>query len=97
MLTSIYVGNLSFNATETDLRSAFERYGRVSAVQMVKDQVTGRSKGFAFVRMGNLDDADEAMVRLNGSSLQGRKLVVSEAKGRDAIASPVSRGRWDLI
>ncbi|WP_437228240.1 RNA recognition motif domain-containing protein [Planctomicrobium sp. SH661] len=101
-MTSIYVGNLSFKATEADVRSAFERFGRVSGVQMMMDQVTGRSKGFAFVRMGSLDDADEAMTRLNGTQLQGRKLIVNEAKGRSELRSAsapsaLARARWDLM
>jgi RNA recognition motif-containing protein len=79
-MTSIFIGNLSFDATENDVRHAFEQYGRVSSVRVLTDRETGRSKGCAFVGMSHLDDADEAIRRLNGSVLGGRKVVVNEAR-----------------
>ncbi|MBT5017537.1 RNA-binding protein [Planctomicrobium sp.] len=81
-MTSIFVGNLSFDATDYDLRTAFEKYGHVSGVQLVTDRDTGKSRGFAFVRMPNLDDADEAIARMNGASVCGRSITVSEANER---------------
>lgn len=79
-MTSIFVGNLPFDVAERDVRMAFERYGRVSSVRMVTDRGTGKSKGCAFVSMSHLDDADEAIRRVNGSEIGGRKVVVNEAR-----------------
>ena len=78
-MTSIFIGNLPFQATESEVRSAFEQYGRVSSVHMLTDRATGRSKGCAFVGMSRLDDADEAIRRLNGASIGGRRVTVNEA------------------
>lgn len=84
-MTSIFVGNLSYAATDHDVRSAFQQYGHVSEVQVMTDRGSGKPRGFAFVRMPNLEDADEAIARLNGKSLCGRSITVSEAndRGRD--------------
>ncbi len=79
-MTNIFVGNLSYAATETDLRQAFERYGRVRGVRILTDRASGRSRGFAFVDMSNLDDADEAITRLNGTMISGRQVSVTEAR-----------------
>lgn len=81
-MTSIFVGNLSYDATDYDLRTAFEKYGHVSGVQLVTDRNTGKPRGFGFVRMPNLDDADEAIARMNGASVCGRSITVSEANER---------------
>lgn len=81
-MTSIFVGNLSYDATDYDIRSAFERYGHVSGVQIMTDRATGKPRGFAFVRMPNLDDADEAIMRMNGQAICGRRISVSEANDR---------------
>ncbi len=83
MTTQIFVGNLSYQASEYDIRSAFERHGKVTSVRMMSDQMTGKSRGFAFVSMPQFEDAEEAIKRLNGSSLNGRTLVVNEARDRD--------------
>ncbi|MBX3442597.1 MAG: RNA-binding protein [Planctomyces sp.] len=100
-MTTLFVGNLPFQASEFDLRSAFERYGRVSSVRLPTDRSTGRSRGIAFIAMPRLDDADEAIARMNGATFQGRRLVVNEARDRDADAAPaVSAPRhrlWDLL
>ncbi|SFI45701.1 RNA recognition motif domain-containing protein [Planctomicrobium piriforme] len=98
-MTNIYVGNLPYNATEYDLRTTFERYGDVSGVRMVTDQVTGRPRGFAFVKMRRFDDADEAITRLNGSSLQGRRIVVNEAadKSSSGPRPHAEASRWHLV
>ena len=79
---NIYVGNLSFQTTEDDLRRAFEGYGQVSTVSIIKDKYSGESKGFGFVEMGNKDEAMKAMTDLNGTELNGRNLNVNEAKPR---------------
>lgn len=85
-MTSIFVGNLSYKATEADLRQAFERYGRVRGVRIMTDQASGRSRGFGFVEMPSLDDADEAIARLNGSSMSGREVSVNEARSHSDTA-----------
>jgi RNA recognition motif-containing protein len=97
-VTNIFVGNLSFDATESDIRTAFERYGKVSSVQVVSDRGTGRSRGFAFVTMPHFEDADEAVLRMNGSSLCGRALRVNVAEGRrDRPQVPREPSRLHLI
>lgn len=78
----IYVGNLSFQATEGDLQTAFESYGAVSALKIVLDRETGRSRGFAFVTMDNPDEARAAIDGLNGQEFEGRELSVREATPR---------------
>jgi RNA recognition motif-containing protein len=84
---NIFVGNLSFDATETDVRTAFERFGHVSSVEVMSDRSTGKPRGFAFVRMPRLDDADEAVVRMNGGDIRGRSVRVNQAEPRAARAS----------
>ena len=78
-MKNIFVGNLSFQITETELRAAFERYGEVLNVKMVTDRETGRARGFAFVEMADAGQADRAIAEMNGSSLDGRPLTVNEA------------------
>jgi RNA recognition motif-containing protein len=78
-MTQIFVGNIAYNTSELDLRRAFERYGRVSSVQIMTDAQSDRPRGFAFVRMPSLDDADEAINGLSGSILNGRPLTVNES------------------
>lgn len=79
-MTQIFVGNLARSTSEYDLRSTFERYGRVSSVRMVQDRVTGNPRGFAFVSMPRWEEAEEAIARLNSTSLVGRQIVVNEAQ-----------------
>jgi RNA recognition motif-containing protein len=79
---NIYVGNLSFKAGETDVRQAFAAFGDVSSVAIIKDQVTGKSRGFAFVEMPNNTEAQAAISGLNGKDLMGRPLMVNEARPR---------------
>ncbi len=78
----IFVGNLSFNTSDNDLRDAFAPYGQVASAQVITDRETQRSRGFGFVEMGD-DDARKAIVGLNESDLQGRALNVNEAKPRE--------------
>ncbi len=79
MSKKVYVGNLSFNTNESDVRSAFEQYGSVESVTIITDRDTGRSKGFGFVEMSE-EDANKAIAGLSGSQLDGRTLTVNEAK-----------------
>jgi RNA recognition motif-containing protein len=79
---NIYVGNLSFNAGEEDIRQAFAAYGEVASVSIIKDQFTGKSRGFAFVEMTNNAEAQAAIASLNGKDLLGRNLTVNEARPR---------------
>jgi len=79
---NIYVGNLSYQATEEDLRQAFEAYGDVDSARIITDRETGRSKGFGFVEMANDDQAKAAIEGLNGTELAGRAITVNEARPR---------------
>ncbi len=79
----LYVGNLSFDTSESDLRSAFETHGTVDSVAVVADKYTGRSRGFGFVEMNNAEEAKAAMSELNEKELDGRKLNVNEARPRE--------------
>ncbi|MDA8171576.1 MAG: RNA-binding protein [Nitrospiraceae bacterium] len=79
-MKKIYVGNLSYAATEDDLRQVFEGIGEVQSVKVIKDEVTGRSKGFGFVEMTSDEDADKAIQSLNGTNLLDRAMKVSEAR-----------------
>ena len=79
MSKKIFVGNLSFNTTESDIRSAFEKFGNVESVAVITDRDTGRSKGFGFVEMSE-EDANKAIAALSGSELDGRALTVNEAR-----------------
>ena len=78
----IYVGNLSFDASEDDVRGAFATFGTVESVKMIMDRETGRPRGFAFVTMTESDEANTAIESLNGSELLGRELRVREATPR---------------
>jgi RNA recognition motif-containing protein len=74
------VGNLSFTATDQDIRQAFEAFGQVSQVNIIIDRETGRSRGFAFVEMPNSAQAQQAIEKLNQSEINGRSVVVNEAR-----------------
>jgi RNA recognition motif-containing protein len=78
----IYVGNLSYDTTEDELRKDFSAFGEVASVSVVTDRYSGRSKGFAFVEMTNKAEADAAIAGLNGKSVKDRTLVVNEARPR---------------
>jgi len=79
-MKNIFVGNLSFGATEASVRSLFEAYGTVDRVSIVTDRDTGQARGFGFVEMGNNSEADRAIAALNGHDLGGRALNVNEAR-----------------
>ena len=78
----IYIDNLSFDATEEQLRQAFEGFGEVMSVNIITDRDTGRSRGFAFVEMSSQDEGTAAINGLNGQELNGRTLNVNEARPR---------------
>jgi cold-inducible RNA-binding protein len=80
MSKKIYVGNLSFQTTESDITQAFSGFGPVESVSIITDRDTGRSKGFGFVEMADQADADKAISALNGTDLDGRNLTVNEAR-----------------
>lgn len=82
MNNRLYVGNLSFHTTEEELHHAFAEFGNVSEVKIVLDRDTGRSRGFAFVQMESSDDARKAIENMDGATLDGRSLRVSEAEER---------------
>jgi RNA recognition motif-containing protein len=79
---NIYIGNMSFDTTEDQLRQAFEGFGEGSTVRVITDRDSGRPKGFAFVEMESKDEASAAISGLNGQDLNGRELNVNEAKPR---------------
>lgn len=82
MSKKIYVGNLPFSSTESDLRSLFARHGDVTSVNVIMDRETGRARGFAFVEMAQEDSAREAIRALDGTDLDGRNLRVNEAEDK---------------
>lgn len=79
----LYVGNLSFNATETDLMDLFSQAGQVKDVALIQDRVTGKSRGFAFVTMTTDEEAATAISTLNGKNIEGRTISVNEARPRE--------------
>jgi RNA recognition motif-containing protein len=79
----LYVGNLAYTTTETDLQTLFAQAGAVKSVALIKDRDSGRSKGFAFVEMENQQDMQNAISTLNGKDFQGRDLSVSIARPRE--------------
>src|SRR5205814_3904759 len=91
-MKNIFVGNLSFGATEESLRSMFENYGAVERVSIVTDRETGRSRGFGFVEMTNAGEAERAIAALNGSDLGGRSINVNEARPKEDHGSSTYGG-----
>ena len=83
MGNKLYVGNLSYNVRDDDLQQAFAQYGSVSSAKVMMDRDTGRSKGFGFVEMGSDAEAQSAINGMNGQSLDGRAIVVNEARPRE--------------
>src|SRR4029434_3588490 len=84
MGTKLYVGNLSFNTTENELQELFSQAGAVQEVTLMQDKFTGKSRGFAFVTMGSEQDAQNAISKCNGQTIEGRPLTVNEARPREA-------------
>ena len=79
---NLYVGNLSYDMSEENLRSEFAEYGEVQSAKIITDKFTGRSRGFGFVEMNSDDEGKKAMEELNGKDFEGRQLVVNEARPR---------------
>ena len=79
-MKNIFVGNLSFNTNEDELRQIFEPYGQVDRVSIMTDRDTGRSRGFGFVEMASNEDGEKAIAGLNGSQVGGRTINVNEAR-----------------
>lgn len=91
---NIYVGNLSTEATEDDLRQAFEGFGQVTSVNIIKDKFSGESRGFGFVEMSSKEEAQAAISGLNGKQMHNRSLNVNEARPRtEGSGGGGSRGR----
>ena len=88
---NIYVGNLTYDVTEADLRAAFEAFGAVASVRLIKDQLSGQSKGFGFVEMASTSEAQAAITALHGKELLGRTMNVSEARPREGGSRPERR------
>src|ERR1039457_4011250 len=83
MSTKLFVGNLSFNATQEQLQDLFAAHGTVGEVDVIKDKFSGRPRGFAFVSMETKEAADAAVQALNGKEIDGRALTVNEARPRE--------------
>jgi len=97
---NIFIGNLSFNVTEGDLRQTFEAFGQVASAIIIKDEQSGQSKGFGFVEMPVQTESQSAIEVLNGKALKGRTITVNEARphaddrrGRDRGGGGDRRGR----
>ena len=83
MAAKLYVGNLTYGVTNTDLENMFTPFGAVQSAQVIMDRDTGRSKGFGFVEMSNNSEAQAAIAALNGKEVEGRKLTVNEARPKE--------------
>jgi RNA recognition motif-containing protein len=90
---NIFVGNLSRDVTEDDLRQAFEAFGKVSSAAVIKDKITRESRGFGFVEMPNQGEATAAIGSLNGTELKGRPMNVNEARPREERSGGGGGGR----
>src|SRR3982074_2551832 len=94
MATKLYVGNLPFNTTENELQELFAQAGAVQEVMLMQDKFTGKSRGFAFVTMGSDQDAQNAISKFNGHTLENRALTVNEARPRESRPSGGERGGY---
>ncbi len=83
MSAKLYVGNLSFSTSTEDLEKTFGEFGTVESTNIIEDRETGRSRGFAFVEMSSKEEGEKAISSLNGKDLNGRELLVNEAKPRE--------------
>ena len=91
-MTNLFVGNLSFDTTDSDLNATFGAYGAVERASVVRDRDSGQSRGFGFVEMTNAAEATQAMNALNGHDLNGRTLNVNEARPREQGGGGQNRG-----
>jgi RNA recognition motif-containing protein len=90
----IYVGNLSYGISDSDLQQMFEAHGSVQSAQVIMDRETGRSKGFGFVEMGSDQEAQAAIAALHGKEMDGRTLTVNEARPREDRGGGGGRGGY---
>lgn len=91
---NIYVGNLSFDANEDQLRELFEGYGRVDSAKIISDQFTGRSRGFGFVEMSDREEGLRAIEELDNRDFKGRGLKVNEARPKNDTRRDQRPARW---
>jgi cold-inducible RNA-binding protein len=91
-MKNLFVGNMSFQTTESDLRALFEPFGQITRVHMATDRETGRARGFAFVEMANDEEAAKAIAALDGKEVGGRNLKVNEARPKTDRGGPRSGG-----
>jgi RNA recognition motif-containing protein len=80
MATKLYVGNLPFKVREEDLQTLFQQAGTVETVNIIRDKISGQSRGFAFVEMASAEDAQKAIEMFNGHSMENREIIVNEAR-----------------
>lgn len=96
-MKSLFVGNMSFQTTESDLRAMFEPFGEITRINVMTDRDTGRARGFAFVEMASDEEAAKAIAALNGKEVDGRALNVNEARPKPERSGPRAgggRGRY---
>ena len=93
-MKNLFVGNMSFQTTESELRALFEPFGQITRVHIAMDRETGRARGFAFVEMANDDEAAKAIAALDGKDVGGRNLKVNEARPKTERGSGPSRGGY---
>ena len=94
-MKSIFVGNMSFQTTESDLRALFEPFGQITRVHVVRDRQTGRARDFAFVDMANDEEAAKAIAALEGKEIGGHNLKVNEARPKAERSGPRGGGSRD--
>ncbi|HEU0210065.1 MAG TPA: RNA-binding protein [Candidatus Udaeobacter sp.] len=94
MGTKLYVGNLPFNTTENELQELFSQAGAVQEVTLMQDRFTGKSRGFAFVTMGSEEEAQNAISKFNGQTVDGRPMTVNEARPREPRPPGGGSGRY---
>lgn len=94
VIMKLFIGNLSRDVTEDDLRQAFQPFGTIDSVAVIKDKFSGVSKGFAFVEMGNKQEAEAAIAGLHRTPLKGQSLDVTEARPREERKSNRGGGGW---
>jgi len=92
-MKNLFVGNMSFKTTESDLRVLFEPFGQITRVHVAMDRETGRTRGFAFVEMANDEEAAKAIAALDGKEVGGRNLKVNEARPKVERSGPRGFGR----
>ncbi len=79
----LYVGNLSYDVSEKDLKQAFKEFGKVASIRLIKNKFNDKSKGYGFIEMPNRNEAELAIRRMNNKDIQGRRIIVNEAKTRE--------------